>query len=119
MTTLPLHIKSTATPTIGWGTSTDVQYGIVQGETTTPQGMWKQLKDHLGKVVVKLLYDEGSQKRISIMLDSAKTAPALGDIVTWDSVAYLVEEPPVTTARNEDFTQLELTLTTTDGITLT
>jgi len=116
--TLPTQIKSTATPTIGWGTSADVQYGVVQSEVTTPQGMWRQLKNHLGQVVVKLLYDNGSQKRISIMLDSTKTPPAIGSTVTWDTVKYLVEEPPVVTARNEDWTQLELTLTETQGITL-
>lgn len=117
MATLPLHIKSAATPTIGWGTNANVEYGIVQSETTTPQAMWKQAKNHLGKVVVKLLYDSGKQKRISILLDSTKTAPEIGDIVTWDTVKYLVEDAPVT-ARNEDFTQLELTLSITEGITL-
>ncbi len=117
MATLPLHIKSAGTATIGWGTSDDTTYGIVQSEATTPQGQWKQVKDHVGKVVVKLLYDTGTQKRISILLDSSKTAPEIGDTVTWDTVKYLCEDAPVT-ARNEDFTQLELLLTTTEGIAL-
>ena len=117
MASLPVHIKSTATATIGWGTSDDTTYGIVQSEATTPQGQWKQVKDHVGKVVVKLLYDVGTQKRISILLDSTKTAPAIGDIVTWATVKHLCEEAPVT-ARNEDFTQLELLLTVTEGIVL-
>ena len=117
MPTLPLHIKSAATPTIGWGTSDDTTYGIVQTEATTPQGMWKSVKDHVGKVVVKLLYDTGKQKRISILLDSSKTEPEIGDIVTWATVKYLCEDASVT-ARNEDFTQLELLLSITEGITL-
>ena len=115
--TLPLHVKSSGTATIGWGTSADVQYGIVQSETTDPQGMWKQVKDHIGKVVVKLLYDTATTKRISILLDSTKTAPTIGDVVTWATIKYLVMAAPVT-ARNEDFTQLELTLETCPGITL-
>lgn len=118
MATLPLHIKSAATATIGWGTSDDANYGIVQSETTDPQGMWKQVKNNLGQVCVKLLYDTSTQKRISLLMDSSKIAPDIGDTVTWDTVAYTCEGAPVT-ARNEDFTQLELTLTTTQGITLT
>lgn len=117
MSTLPLHIKSTSTPTIGWGTSADTTYGIVQSETSDPQGMWKQVKNHVGQVCVKLLYDTGDQKRIAILLDSTKTPPKIGDTVTWDSKSYTCEGAPVT-ARNEDFTQLELLLTTTAGITL-
>lgn len=114
---LPTHIKSTATPTIGWGTSADVQYGIVQSEATTPEGMWKEVKNHIGQVIVKLLYDTGTKKRISILLDSTKTPPVLGATVTWDSVKYICEGAAVT-ASNEDFTQLELELGAYQGITL-
>lgn len=114
---LPTHIKSTATPTIGWGTSADVQYGIVQSEATTPEGMWKEAKNHIGQIVVKVLYDTGTKKRISILLDSTKTPPAIGDTVTWATIKYLCEGA-VVTASNEDFTQLELDLAAYQGITL-
>ncbi len=114
---LPTHIKSTATPTIGWGTSANVQYGIVQSEATTPEGMWKEAKNHLGQIVVKVLYDTGTKKRISILLDSTKTPPAIGDTVTWDAIKYICEGAAVT-ASNEDFTQLELELGAYQGIVL-
>lgn len=114
---LPTHIKSTATATIGWGTSANVQYGIVQSEATTPEGMWKEAKNHLGQIVVKLLYDTGTKKRIMILLDSSKTPPAIGDTVTWDSVKYICEGATVT-ASNEEFTQLELELGSYQGIAL-
>ena len=114
---LPTHIKSSGTPTIGWGTSSDVQYGIVQSEATTPEGMWKEAKNHLGQIVVKVLYDTGTKMRISILLDSTKTAPAIGDTVTWKTLKYICEGAAVT-ASNEDFTQLELELGAYQGITL-
>ena len=63
----------------------------MQSETSDPQGMWKQVKNHVGQVCVKLLYDTGDQKRITILLDSTKTPPEIGDTVTWDSKSYTCE----------------------------
>ena len=89
----------------------------MQTEATSLQGMIRELRDHVGKVVVKLIYDKGTQKRIRIMLDTTKTPPEFGDTVTWDSKQYLCEGSEVA-ASNEDFTALDITLTQSEGITL-
>lgn len=115
---VPITLKSTATPDIMWGVPEDATWGIVQSVEETPEGSWAYAKNHIGQTVIAKLYDTGQSITVMVLMDSTKSTPEIGDVLTWDTKKFVCEAAPVSAA-NERFTELRITMRAWQGIVLT
>lgn len=95
-----------------WGAdAAGADYGEVQRVTKANRGTWKDLKNRVGAVVGRTLYDENDTLAVTVLLKKSKTPPKQGAKVTYAGSAYLVDSDVTVEQQNEDYQTLSFTMT--------
>lgn len=94
-----------------WGAdAVCADYGEVQRVTKRNAGSWKDLKNRVGAVTGKTLYDENDKINVTVLLKKTKQPPAQGQKISYDGKLWLVDEDVTLEQQNEDYQTLTVPL---------
>lgn len=95
-----------------WGADeVGADYGEVQRVRRVDRGTWKDLKNRVGAIVGKSLYDGAEAYETTVLLKKSKTPPAKGTVVSYKSKKYLIDSDVTLEQSNEDYQTLSFTMT--------
>lgn len=85
-------------------------YGEVQRVTKRGGGSWKDLKNRVGAVTGKTLYDENAKISVTVLLKKNKQPPEQGKKISYDGKIWLVDEDVTLEQQSEDYQTLTVPL---------
>lgn len=113
-------VKLKSGVTVTWGIPTAQQHaslGVVQSVRRNPNGKEKTYPDENGDTAAVIYYDAGMALTVEILCASSATIPDRGDVLSHDSVSYLIENVEQNW-QSEDCQKMTLTLKKWDNVAL-